>query len=384
MFRTEAHKSGGDGDAVYGPLLLQIRGDIRAGRLAAGAMLPGENELAKSHGISRWAVRAMLAKLAEDRLVRKISGKGTIVLGDEVEKPRKGAIAIDLIIDDTDKLAANEYAWNCVDAIRIAAQGMRRPFDFSYRLLDFSGRDRDDLESIREVKADVSVVIPFSRFCRDFLEMYRKTDRLMIAFAGELSSQFVPQVFVDDAEGVRRGVTYLRHVGHRRIAMIAPETYCYRNGYSSIRQNAFLSEMRAAGCEWSASMVERVECAYLPVRLAVHRWLSLEEPPTALFVGDGNWLSPVKAALDLAGKRVPEDVTLLSYDDVLEARALDPQVTVVRQLLDVAARQLCETIIDHIENRPKAQLQRRVAPELVVRESSCPPQASAAGKANIG
>jgi DNA-binding LacI/PurR family transcriptional regulator/DNA-binding transcriptional regulator YhcF (GntR family) len=372
MHSVEAQKGGNDG-AVYSHLLAQLREDILSGKLAAGSKLPGENEMAKTHGISRWAVREMLAKLAEGHLVRTVSGIGTIVIGDYVKRARPGTVAIDLIIDDTDKISANEYAWSCQDSIRVASQAMRRPFDFRYRTMDFTGREREDLESIREAVADVSVVVPFSRRCRDFLEMYGRTDRLIVAFAGELSNPLVPQVFVDDVEGVRKGTEYLRHIGHRRIAMIAPTEYCYRNGYSLIRQEAFVAEMRAAGCEWTNTMVERCECAYLPVRAAVGRWLARKDPPTAFFIADGNWISPVKAALDLLGKKVPDDITLISYDDVLESRAVDPPVTVIRQTLDIAARQLCETIVDHFESRPEARVQRRVIPELIVRGSSCPP-----------
>ncbi len=372
---TNAQKATGEnGGAVYSALLRQIKADIVEGRISPGTLLPGENEIAKTHGISRWAVREMLARLADENLVRKVAGKGTIVSDLGVKKPRRAAIAIDLIIDNTDKNEANEYAWGCLEQIRTAAQSMRRPFNLSYRLVDFVGREAEDLGSICSVEADVTVIIPFSRLCRDFLEMYQNTGRHVIVFAAELTNKRIPQVFVDDVEGVRKGVGYLLDIGHRRIAMIAPTEYCYRNGYSLIRQQAFVAQMRQAGCEWTTQMTERVEWAYLPIRESVSRWLNRQDPPTAIFVGDGNWLSPIKAALDLLGKRVPDDITLLSYDDVLDSRVMDPPVTVLRQSIDVAAKCLCQTILDHFEDQPQAKEQYRIPPELIVRESSRPPR----------
>jgi len=335
--------------------------------------LPGEKEIARTYGISRWAVREMLARLADDGLVRKIAGKGTMVVEREVEKPRKGAISLDFIIDNTDKLDANEYAMDVLHRIRLSSQMMRRPFDFSYRLLDFSGRQSEDQDSLRKVIADASVIIPFSRQCRDFLEMLPGMDRLVIAVAAELTTRRVPQVFVDDVEGVRKGTRYLHHIGHRRIAMIAPTDYCYRNGYSRIRQETFIEEMHRAGCGWMPELTERVEYGYAPVRSVVTRWMERSDAPTAIFVGDGNWLSPVRAALEGMGKRIPRDITVISYDDVMESRAYDPPVTVVRQPLEIAARKLCEVILDHVEGRPQSIVQHRIAPELIVRESSCPP-----------
>jgi DNA-binding LacI/PurR family transcriptional regulator len=370
-------------DAVYGALHQKILGEIKQGLRPVGSLLPGEKELAKSHGISRWAVREMLAKLAEEGLVRKVIGKGTVVVGHNAERLHRAAITLDLIIDNTDKLDANEYAFECLRRIQDSAHQMRRPFNFSYRLLDFSGRELEDRDSIRKSSADVSVIIPFSRQCRDFLEMHTGMDRLLIAFAAELSSNVVPQVFVDDVEGVKKGTRYLHHIGHRRIAMIAPTEYCYRNGYSRIRQETFISEMRHAGLEWAESMTDRVECAYAPIRNALTRWLERKDAPTAFFVADGNWISPVKAALDLLGRKVPSDITLISYDDVLESRMADPPVTVIRQPLEIAARRLYETILDHVESRPEAKLQQRVSPELIVRESSCPPDWQKTGESAL-
>jgi len=360
-------------DAVYGPLLAKFRKDIHEERLAGGSLLPGEKEIARTYGLSRWAVREMLAKLADDGLVRKIAGKGTVVVERKAEERRRGAIALDFIIDNTNKLDANEYAMDMLHRIRLTSQMMRRPFDFSYRLLDFSGRQPEDQESICKVAADASVIIPFSRPCRDFLEMLPVMDRLVIAVAAELSTTRVPQVFVDDVEGVRKGTRYLHQLGHRRIAMIAPTDYCYRNGYSRIRQETFIEEMRLAGCDWTSEMTERVEYSYAPVRAVVTRWMGRSDAPTAFFVGDGNWLSPVRSALEGLGKRIPHDITVISYDDVMESRAYDPPVTVVRQPLETAARKLCEVIIDHVEGHPPVQVQHRIAPELIVRESSCPP-----------
>lgn len=367
-------------NAVYGALHEQILNEIKQGVRPAGSLLPAEKELAKSHGISRWAVREMLAKLADEGLVRKVIGKGTVVVGHDADRSHRSAVSLEFIIDNTDKLDANEYAFECLRRIQESAHQMRRPFSFSYRLMDFSGRELEDRDVIRKQSADVSVIIPFSRQCRDFLEMHSGMDRLLVAFAAELTSKVVPQVFVDDVEGVKKGTRYLHHIGHRRIAMIAPTEYCYRNGYSRIRQETFVSEMRNAGLEWADSMTDRVECAYAPIRNALTRWLDRKDAPTAFFVADGNWISPVKAALDLLGRKVPRDITLISYDDVLESRMADPPVTVIRQPLETAARRLYETILDHLESRPEAKLQHRVSPELIVRESSCPPGWSETGE----
>ncbi|MCC6422803.1 MAG: GntR family transcriptional regulator [Phycisphaerales bacterium] len=366
-------------NAVYGELLAQFQKQIKENHNTAGSMLPSEKEIAQQHGISRWAVREMLARLAEEGLVIKIAGKGTMVREREERHVGRTPVVIDVIIDNTNKLYANEYATNFLQRIEMHSQLMRRPFRIDCRLADFTGQEDVDREMLRQVRADASVIMPFSRQCRGFLEMLGKGDRLIVALAAELSSKTIPQVFVDDVDGVRQGTRYLLHLGHRRIAMLVPTEYQYRNGHSRLRQDAFMAVMRQAGCIWSDRMVQHTETEYGPIRSVVTQWMQCDTPPTAIFVGDGNWLSPVKVALDLLGKRVPADISLISYDDVLESRVYEPPVTVVRQPIDTAVRRLFETILDHLEGRPEARLQQRVAPELIVRGSSCPPGFSMEG-----
>jgi LacI family transcriptional regulator len=155
--------------------------------------------------------------------------------------------------------------------------------------------------------------------------------------------------------------------------MLAPDGYRHDTDYARIRQETFIEMMRRAGCQWTWPLTEVTPCAYAPIRAAVKRWLSASEPPTAFFVADGNWVSPVRAALEVLGKRVPQDISLLTYDDVLDAQVAEPPITAVRQPIDRAARRLLEVILDHLEKSPKAVLVNRVAPELVVRESCRPP-----------
>jgi GntR family transcriptional regulator len=71
-------------------LYLLLKERIVSGALAAGERLPGEPQLAASHGMSRVTVRRALDGLARDGLIRRRAGSGTYVRGDEAVKPLTG------------------------------------------------------------------------------------------------------------------------------------------------------------------------------------------------------------------------------------------------------------------------------------------------------
>jgi len=79
---------GGKSRRVY----LLLRGEISSGALATGAVLPGEQRLAELHGVSRVTVRRALEALAQDGMIEKRTGAGSVV-----RAPRgDGAIAADM------------------------------------------------------------------------------------------------------------------------------------------------------------------------------------------------------------------------------------------------------------------------------------------------
>jgi GntR family transcriptional regulator len=78
---------------LYHQIYLMLRERIRAGRLAAGAMLPGEQELAKLFNVSRITVKRSLNELASDGLVSRHRGRGTVVAAGRAVPVVKGSFS---------------------------------------------------------------------------------------------------------------------------------------------------------------------------------------------------------------------------------------------------------------------------------------------------
>ncbi len=172
-----------------------------------------------------------------------------------------------------------------------------------------------------------------------------------------------PQVRLDDAAGVRAAVRHLLDAGHRRIGHIAGTR---RDGLE--RRDAYLAAMAEAGLE--PGPVEAGEFTEEGGEAAAERLLG-QRDVTAVFCASDRMAVGLLHAARRRGLAVPDDVSVVGFDDLTWARYLHPPLTTVRQpgrdMGRAAARLVLESPFD------AAVPILRVAPTLVVRGSSGPP-----------
>jgi LacI family transcriptional regulator len=194
-----------------------------------------------------------------------------------------------------------------------------------------------------------------------------------------LSSSFnqlaAPSVDVDNSKGARQATEHLVELGHRRIAHVMD----YQTQFDTIsRRDTFLSVMAEHGLmvpenflQSGVPHVDKDMLRYL---------LGLPNPPTAIFTTN-DWIASraVRVARNL-GVRIPEELSIVGFDDSPDARAADPPLTTIRQPLLEMAETATRMLIRMIEGEFIAPKTVWFDPELVVRESSGPPSASRAAK----
>jgi LacI family transcriptional regulator, galactose operon repressor len=172
----------------------------------------------------------------------------------------------------------------------------------------------------------------------------------------------------DSVEGARLAVRHLHELGHRRIATIAGLPRYTKPGGD--RLSGYREETAALGLE----PLEREGDFYSDSgEAAMRELLALPEPPTAVFAAsDLMAFGAIKAAL-ASGLRVPDDVSIVGFDDIAAARLAHPRLTTIRHDkvgLGLAAAQALIDEIEHPAERPPAPVTLPV--ELVVRESTGP------------
>jgi len=174
----------------------------------------------------------------------------------------------------------------------------------------------------------------------------------------------------DNVAGARKVADFLVRAGHRRIGYIAGlETASTQRD----REMGFRSGLEAASMKLYAC--ENGDFQYQGAQEAARRMFSKKERPDAVFVANDNMAFAVIDVLrSELGLSIPDDVSVVGFDDVASAAWPAFDLTTVRQHTNQLVQETVETLIAHVEHR--ATNPRRIAIDgpLIVRGSSKKPE----------
>ena len=224
-------------------------------------------------------------------------------------------------------------------------------------------REAELLSSAREHLVDGVVLNPV------LLETsaLRRGDSLPpVVLIGEVDQPVVDHVWVDNVAASAALTSLLLARGHRRIGVLG----VMRSASSRLREEGFRQAFAAAGLAVDPGLEIRTD-RWHPTGgyEAVRSWLATHEPPEALFCFTDSLALGALHALAEAGVRVPDDVSVVGYDDVAEAAHYTPPLTTVT--FDKAA--LAEAVLARLALRiadPDGPVTTSTVPYAVVERAS--------------
>jgi LacI family transcriptional regulator len=194
-----------------------------------------------------------------------------------------------------------------------------------------------------------------------------------------LSSQGIPMVFIDLAphkrntstirvnydKGIREAVQHLAVLGHRKIAFIAGPPALHS---AEARLQAFKEASSSIGLRVPSNYVVHGNHTVEGGTKCMHQLLSLTDPPTAVMCSNDVTAIGSMHAIVRAGLRVPDDVSLIGFDDIQLTEFFLPPLTTVRMSgRDIAACAVAALV-------SKDGLDREVNTRLIVRQSTSIPR----------
>ncbi|CAM3604857.1 LacI family DNA-binding transcriptional regulator [Isoptericola cucumis] len=181
----------------------------------------------------------------------------------------------------------------------------------------------------------------------------------------------LPTVGATDWAGGRAATQHLLDLGHTRIAHVAgrPDLWCSR-----ARLDGYRAALDAAGVDLDRDLVATGAFDYRSGFEVTSRWLADGAAPTAVFAASDQMALGVYEALRQTGRRVPDDVSVVGFDDLQEAQWSSPPLTTVRQPLDQMGRLAVRTLRRITDGEDVASPRVELATELVVRASTAPPR----------
>jgi LacI family transcriptional regulator len=174
-----------------------------------------------------------------------------------------------------------------------------------------------------------------------------------------------PSVIYDQRYGAQVATQHLIDLGHRRIAhLVGP----YGNADAIARRDGWLETLNKNHLERGpmAGGNFTVQAGYE----AMHTIFADGEPFTAVFAANDEMALGAMHALHERGLRVPDDISIVGFDDTNFSPYVDPPLTTLRQDWQAMARLSTEYLIERIEKPDTPIYQRILMPEFIVRAST--------------
>jgi DNA-binding LacI/PurR family transcriptional regulator len=192
----------------------------------------------------------------------------------------------------------------------------------------------------------------------------------IVSLDRDIDSAVVPLVQVDNRRGARLATEHLLELGHRRIGHVLGVE---RLRITSDRRQGYEDALSAAGLAVDPDLV--VGGAYTEEggREAIDRLLDIAPDVTAVFAANDLSAIGVLNGLVDRGVAVPDEFSVVGFDDLRIASYVSPKLTTIHQPADEIGTRAAQVLIDLLQGRRRRQRRIMLEPTLVVRESSGPP-----------
>lgn len=268
-------------------------------------------------------------------------------------------------------LVSSQDAW----FVRRALGGIRPELEtmgWNWKAIELDGRKDLDYHRFIEQVADdpeiSGIIYGHLRLSSAQLARFRQRGLAVVGLTER--AEGVDWITVDELHGAYLATEHLLALGHRNLALVNGPPLAVQ---ACLREDGFRRAMADAGLRPGRDLeVELLNFSVDEGRDAANMLLDLPHPPTAIFVAAGDVTAlGVMEALVERGVRIPQDISVVGFDDLEIAGLCQPPLTTVHQPLEAmgrwAARQLVKAVSEGPAHEPLGEI---YAPQLVLRASS--------------
>lgn len=177
----------------------------------------------------------------------------------------------------------------------------------------------------------------------------------------------IDHIAVDNFRGAYEATEHLINLGHRRIGII-----CGRRDIpvGQVRLDGYCAALEAYGIPFDPALVAPGDFSFESGSQGMEQLLAVDPRPTAVFACDDPMAFGALRLLHQRGLRVPQDISIIGFDDIPEARHSNPPLTTIRQPLLEMGRIASEFICRRIDGELSERLRLVVPTSLVERDST--------------
>jgi DNA-binding LacI/PurR family transcriptional regulator len=334
-----------------------------------GAKIPSERELAVELDVSRTTVRNAVLALTARGLFERSVGQGTFVKRKQGPKagPRTTTGTLGYVVckekSERKPIASEAFYFDVFLGIEEETARSGRHTLFSY-LDDY---DPEEREAFRAFLEKVDGVIVEEARNRDLLELVKASGVPTVLLAPTASIEGLDLVTMDLAAGARAAVRHLQAMGHTRIAVVNGPL---RLESARVRFLAWKEAIAEAGGVPDERLVDgdegwSAEAGYAAMNRLIARCPDL----TAVFCANDLLAIGALSALSEKSRRVPDDVSVIGFDDSELALHASPPLTTMRIHSRDMARTAGRRLLERVENGSLPSVRIEFPIDLVIRKS---------------
>lgn len=228
-----------------------------------------------------------------------------------------------------------------------------------------SDKQRMCLETLRTESVD-GVILPPVREQDDDVDALAASGIPVVCVDRRMKTIAYDTIVSDSVQGAYEAVSYLIANGHRRIGLIGgiPSLSTSRE-----RRVGYERAHSDHGADIHPELIREGDSRQESGRSMAEELLDLPEPPTALFTGNNLMTLGAVEAIHLRGLRIPQNISVVAYDDVPWALALNPPLTAVDQPGNEIGRRAAEMLLQRINDPGRSPTLVTLQPRLIVRKS---------------
>ncbi len=339
-----------------------IKNLLVSGTVLHGEMLPSENELISKFNVSRHTIRKAFGELSSTGYIYKKQGKGSFSNYKPNEKPKQIIAVLSTFI--------SSFVFPSIIA------GIEQVLsDEGYMMLlsntnNTKEKEAQLLTNILEYNVAGMIIEPAKSAGRNtnhklFVEIRKRN--IKTVFINAVYEDFSsPYVLLDDIRGGFMATEYLIHLGHRKIASIMKTDD--RQGVD--RTNGMISAMQKYNVSPTPDFFGTYDThsMYEAPYILAQSLMRMKDRPTAIFCYNDQCALMVIQAIHDSGLSVPEDISVVGYDDSLESVQGNLKLTTVSHPKKEMGQQAARFLIGMLNGQLDFP-QKIFQPELIVRNS---------------
>ncbi|MCZ0756552.1 LacI family DNA-binding transcriptional regulator [Anoxybacillus sp. J5B_2022] len=225
-------------------------------------------------------------------------------------------------------------------------------------------RERVYLDILRQKKADGMILLT-ARLESHLLEEIASEFPVVLA-CEYLEGSTIPTVSIDNVSSARKATEYLINLGHRRIGFISGPLNVI---LSRDRLKGFRQAMAQHNIPIESFLVQEGDFSFESGYNMMMKFLALDQPPTAVFAANDEMAIGAIKAIKSKGLRVPDDISVVGFDDIQFASIYEPALTTISQPMFEIGKKAMELLIKLINKDQLEKNQYILRDRLIIRDT---------------